>query len=232
SSSVNQEKRETQDAVERPPLLKSRPRPGSFQHRRSKRVPRILAPPPAPQRRNSAAADLISFGSPDSSPTSNNSPCPTWDDLDNIAKSTTSTFTVQTSTTSTFSSQTLFALNQTSIHFVGKELQNARPSYLDNSFMKSPFPLRDASTLDRSPVLSGMQAIQSAEQVASQMNVLKILEKKDNNNLIDLSIFETQGTSVRGSVLEDFDPLLSDSQREKIQADQKQVEKVAAVENK
>ncbi|KAJ9600687.1 hypothetical protein L9F63_026176, partial [Diploptera punctata] len=87
-------------------------------HQRSKRVPRILAPPPAPQ-----------------------------------------------------------------------QLQNARPSYLDNSFMKSPFPLRDASTLDRSPVLSGMQAIQSAEQVAN-------------------------------------------SQREKIQADQKQVEKVAAVENK
>lgn len=42
-----------------------------------------------------------------------------------------------------------------------------------------------------------------------QLNVLKVIEKKPNNNLIDLTAFETEDrTNVRVSVLEAFDPLL------------------------
>jgi len=43
-----------------------------------------------------------------------------------------------------------------------------------------------------------------------QLNVLKVIEKKPNNNLIDLNSFEQteDKTNVRVSVLEAFDPLL------------------------
>lgn len=43
-----------------------------------------------------------------------------------------------------------------------------------------------------------------------QLNVLKVIEKKPNNNLIDLNNFEQteDKTNVRVSVLEAFDPLL------------------------
>lgn len=43
-----------------------------------------------------------------------------------------------------------------------------------------------------------------------QLNVLKVIEKKPNNNLIDLSSFDQveDRTNVRVSVLEAFDPLL------------------------
>lgn len=43
-----------------------------------------------------------------------------------------------------------------------------------------------------------------------QLNVLKVIEKKPNSNLIDLSNFEQteDKTNVRVSVLEAFDPLL------------------------
>lgn len=43
-----------------------------------------------------------------------------------------------------------------------------------------------------------------------QLNVLKVIEKKPNSNLIDLSSFDQteDKTNVRVSVLEAFDPLL------------------------
>ena len=43
-----------------------------------------------------------------------------------------------------------------------------------------------------------------------QLNVLRVIEKKANNNLIDLNCFEPgeEKTNVRVSVLEAFDPLL------------------------
>lgn len=43
-----------------------------------------------------------------------------------------------------------------------------------------------------------------------QLNVLKVIEKKPNSNLIDLNTFEQteDKTNVRVSVLEAFDPLL------------------------
>ena len=43
-----------------------------------------------------------------------------------------------------------------------------------------------------------------------QLRVLKVIEKKPNSNLIDLSVFEhlEDKTNVRVSVLEAFDPLL------------------------
>jgi hypothetical protein len=83
----------------------------------------------------------------------------------------------------------------------------------------------DSAVLVYAPVFSDRPALQSAEQVASQMDcrpnldVLKVVEKRDNNNLIDLTSFDSLGTestqtSVRGSLLEVFDPLLSGDQPE------------------
>lgn len=54
-----------------------------------------------------------------------------------------------------------------------------------------------------------------------QLNVLKVIEKKPNSNLIDLNSFEQteDKTNVRVSVLEAFDPLLikTDSANESVQ---------------
>ncbi|PSN54649.1 hypothetical protein C0J52_01070 [Blattella germanica] len=216
STTLNRDARDRREMAEKPAPPKPRPRPGSF-NTGGPRVPRILAPPPSTQRRNSAAADLITFGSPEGSPTSQNLPGRGWDDIDAMSKTITSAFSVQPTTTAmtTISSQTLYATS--TIHFVGNEHKVARPSFLEHSFVP-PFPKLD---MDRSPALPNRPAIQSADQVAmSQMDVLKVVEKRDNNNLIDLSLFdglssEGGSTSVRGSVLEVFDPLLSNTNLEK-----------------
>lgn len=54
-----------------------------------------------------------------------------------------------------------------------------------------------------------------------QLNILKVIEKKPNSNLIDLNSFEQteDKTNVRVSVLEAFDPLLikTDSVNESVQ---------------
>jgi len=86
--------------------------------------------------------------------------------------------------------------------------------------------VKDSAVLVYTPVYSDRLAIQSTEQVISQtdsrhnLDVLKFVGKRDNNNLIDLTSFDSLGTegtqrSVRGSVLEVFDPLLSGDQPEK-----------------
>jgi hypothetical protein len=84
--------------------------------------------------------------------------------------------------------------------------------------------VKDSAALVYTPVYSDRLALQSTEQVVSQMesrhnlDVLKFVGKRDNNNLIDLAPFdlgtERTQTSVRGSVLEVFDPLLSGDQPE------------------
>jgi hypothetical protein len=100
---------------------------------------------------------------------------------------------------------------------------------------------KDTMTVVYSPVFSGRPALQSAEQVANHtearpnLDVLKVVGKRDNNNLIDLTPFDSLGTegtqtSVRGSVLEVFDPLLSGCQQEKKQT--KEVEQLAGEQNR
>jgi hypothetical protein len=81
----------------------------------------------------------------------------------------------------------------------------------------------DSAVVVYTPVYSDRLAIQSAEQVASRadsrpnLDVLKAVGKRNDNNLIDLTSFDSLGTertqtSVRGSLLEAFDPLLSGDQ--------------------
>jgi hypothetical protein len=82
--------------------------------------------------------------------------------------------------------------------------------------------VKDPPVLVYTPVYSDRLAIQSTEQVVSHadsrhnLDLLKFVGKRDNNNLIDLTSFdlgtERTQTSVRGSVLEVFDPLLSGEQ--------------------
>jgi hypothetical protein len=82
--------------------------------------------------------------------------------------------------------------------------------------------VKDSPVLVYTPVYSDRLALQSTEQIVSQtdtrhnLDVLKFVGKRDDNNLIDLTPFDlgTERTqkSVRGSVLEVFDPLLSGDQ--------------------
>lgn len=56
----------------------------------------------------------------------------------------------------------------------------------------------------------------ASSSTSSGLDVLKVVEKKDNNNLIDLTPFDsdlepTREKGVRVSLLEAFDPLLSSS---------------------
>jgi hypothetical protein len=90
--------------------------------------------------------------------------------------------------------------------------------------------VKDPAPLVYAPVYSDRLSLQSTEQVVSHMDsrrnldVLKFVGKRDNNNLIDLTPFDlgsgrTQ-TSVRGSLLEVFDPLLSGDQTERKTAEE------------
>lgn len=212
--------------------VKARPRPGSF-NTGAPRVPRILAPPPSVQRRNSAAADLINFGSPEGSPTRQNSPCPALDDFCTSNNCQVPTFTAETSSVP-FSSQANFPRSAT--HFKEEIHEDTTAS---SSCFAHPCvqPLRapvhvvkDSAALVYTPVYSDRLALHSTEQVVSHtdsghnLDVLKFVGKRDNNNLIDLTPFDlgTEGTqtSVRGSVLEVFDPLLSGDQPEKKAAEE------------
>ena len=58
------------------------------------------------------------------------------------------------------------------------------------------------------PVCGGSKTVYPIDD--GQLNVLKVIEKKPNSNLIDLSVFENieDKSNVRVSVLEAFDPLL------------------------
>jgi len=222
--------------------LKARPRPGSF-NTGGPRLPRILAPPPSVQRRNSAAADLINFGSPEGSPTSQNPPCPALDDFCTSSDRQVPTLTAETSSVP-FSSQANFPGSVT--HFKEEIPENKTASSSCFALpcvqpMHAPVHVvKDSAALVYTPVYSDRLALQSTEQVVSQMDsrhnldVLKFVGKRDNNNLIDLTPFdlgaERTQTSVRGSVLEVFDPLLSGAQPEKKTA--KEMGKQAVQENR
>jgi hypothetical protein len=106
----------------------------------------------------------------------------------------------------------------------------ARPSSLAHHFVQPTLVpvtvVKDPSTVVYRPVFSGRPALQSAEQVANHtdsrpdLDVLKVVGKRNNSNLIDLTPFDSLGTegaqnSAWGSVLEVFDPLLSGCQLEK-----------------
>jgi hypothetical protein len=100
--------------------------------------------------------------------------------------------------------------------------------------------VKDSAVLVYTPVYPDRLALQSTEQVVSHtdsrhnLDVLKFVGKRDDNNLIDLTSFdlgtERTQTSVRGSVLEVFDPLLSAGQPEKKAAEE--MEQLAVQENR
>lgn len=209
--------------------LTARPRPGSF-NTGGPRLPRILAPPPSVQRRNSAAADLINFGSPEGSPTSQNPPCPGLDDFRTSSNCQVPTLTAETSSVP-FSSQANFPGSVT--HFKEEIYENTTASSSSFAIPCCVQPLhtpvhvvKDSPVIVYTPVYSDRLALQSTEQVLRNtdsrhnLDVLKFVGKRDNNNLIDLTSYDSLGTertqtSVRGSVLEVFDPLLSGDKPEK-----------------
>lgn len=78
---------------------------------------------------------------------------------------------------------------------------------LFKKFQIPPLPTNYRSCT--SPAISGVTA-PSYQVDNRQLDVLKVIEKKPNSNLIDLNAFEQSEdkTNVRVSVLEAFDPLL------------------------
>ena len=224
--------------------LKARPRPGSF-NTGGPRLPRILAPPPpSVQRRNSAAADLISFGSPEGSPTSQNPPCPALDDFCTSSNCQVPTVTAETSSV-TFSSHANFPGSVTQFKEEIHENMTANSSYFAHlhvqSLHTSVHAVKDSAIPVYSPVYSDRLALQSTERVVSHkdsrpnLDVLKVVGKRDNSNLIDLTPFDSLGIertqrSVRGSVLEVFDPLLSGDKAEKKATEE--MEQLAVQENR
>ncbi|XP_015112954.1 phosphatidylinositol 4-phosphate 3-kinase C2 domain-containing subunit beta [Diachasma alloeum] len=213
-------------------LLRSRPRPGGSQ---PKNAAIIAPPPPVPCRRNSTTAvaassattDLINFTSPIKQDPSLEEYCsipppapppkapvePRWESHPALMRRTSR---VTRSNSSAASYQT-------------RDLRYHSPS-------PGPHP----STAPCTPGTPGISPVMSRACVNpqvpdvipqipplpmnyrpsppppkyaiddGQLNVLKIIEKKPNNNLIDLTAFETleDRSNVRVSVLEAFDPLL------------------------
>jgi len=222
--------------------LKSRPRPGSF-NTGGPRLPRILAPPPSVHRRNSAAADLISFGSPEGSPTSQTPPCPVLDDFHTSSNCQVPTLTAETPSVP-FSSQANFPVSVTHFREETRENTTASPSCFAlpcvQPLQTPAHVVKDSAALVYTPVYSDRLALQSTEQVISHtdsrhnLDVLKFVGKRDDNNLIDLTPFdlrtERTHSSVRGSVLEVFDPLLSGDQPEKKAAEE--MRQLAVQENR
>jgi hypothetical protein len=144
-----------------------------------------------------------------------------------------------------FPSQTQFPVSVSQLVEGINEHTTKRLSSLPHTFVQpSLLPVgvvRDAATRVYSPVFSGRPALQSPEQVANHadakptLDVLKVVGKRDNNNLIDLTPFDSLGTegtqtSVRGSVLEVFDPLLSGCQQESKLAEE--VQQLAVEQNR
>lgn len=238
-----QEKRAGSEGVGKLAPPKARPRPGSF-NTGGPRVPRILAPPPSVQRRNSAAADLISFGSPEGSPTSQNPPRPALDEFCTPSNCQVPALTAETSSIP-FSSQAHFPTSVTQFQEEIHENMTSSSSCFAQPRVQplhvSVGGVKDSAIPVYSPVFNDRLALQSTEQVASHtdsrpnLDVLKVVGKRDNNNLIDLTPFDSLGIermqrSVRGSVLEVFDPLLSGGQPEKKAMEE--TEQVAVQENR
>ncbi|KAJ1529587.1 hypothetical protein ONE63_006357 [Megalurothrips usitatus] len=92
-----------------------------------------------------------------------------------------------------------------------------RPHILSNGSIDSGLSMAGSSSLSQTP----LPAITQGSESSGGLDVLKVVEKRDNSNLIDLSLFDSEnenklsfyngsnGTTVRTSVLEAFDPLLT-----------------------
>lgn len=200
--------------------LKSRPRPGSF-NTGAPRVSRIIAPPPAVVRRNSHTAgptaavsasastssDLISFNSPSPVDKSNSvfeqfNPSPSVRvSLEQRFASTTITPHSMTSCPVNINSQAIvpFAPSFPTATNVVRPISNQ--TFFNSSFIEINRP----ETSEVKPPL--------AITDGSNLDVLKLIGKQDNSNLIDLNPRDAPFVPARGSVLEAFDPLLKELQQ-------------------
>ncbi|XP_034937048.1 phosphatidylinositol 4-phosphate 3-kinase C2 domain-containing subunit beta isoform X2 [Chelonus insularis] len=215
--------------------LRSRPRPGATHPKNS-----IIAPPPIPSRRNSTTtvnstssntADLINFTSPVKPETRINEYCsisnattpqlpiePRWDThpallkkSSKVARSNSSVSTYQNrhfryhSPTPGQASTAPCTPGTPGISPVMPRAESVNTHVSDGIPQIPPLPLNY-----RPPSSGSTSSMPLFLTDDRQLNVLKIIEKKPNNNLIDLNTFENNEdkTNVRVSVLEAFDPLL------------------------
>jgi hypothetical protein len=210
--------------------LKSRPRPGSF-NTGAPRVPRIIAPPPAALRRNSSTAgcssapasastssDLISFNSP-SPVDKSQSVFDQFNPSPSVRVSLEQRFASTTITPNAIASYSVNLNTQAVVPFAPTFLSTplARPSTSSNlPTLSNPLPLSNPSNFNSSlmelhrPEMEVKPKPPLAITDGSNFDVLKLLGKQDNSNLIDLNPRDAPFVPSRGSVLEAFDPLLEE----------------------
>ncbi|KAK0183358.1 hypothetical protein PV327_001408 [Microctonus hyperodae] len=216
--------------------LRSRPRPGASQTKNST----IIAPPPIPCRRNSTttvsssisnpSTDLINFTSPIKPESSLDeyysvSPAPTllqapiqpkWETHPTLLKKS-SKVTRSNSSAATYHfryhSPTPGPRAATAPCTPGTPgTPGLSPIVSRAGSVNTHVP--DVPQIPPLPINYRTNVTGSSTSKFSidegQLNVLKVIEKKPNNNLIDLNVFENveDKTNVRVSVLEAFDPLL------------------------
>lgn len=216
---------------------RSRPRPGFCNTNQSKNAV-ILAPPPVPSRRNSTTAttsqehtvDLINFTSPvkDNLNDYCSPPFPPpktsletkWETHSSllkkqgrISRSTSSAgyhsrdFRYQSLSPGPRSSTAPCTPGTPKISPIMSRSSSINSNVPDITPQIPPLPINYRSSI--TPSICGVQKSTFCTD-DEQLNVLKVIEKKPNNNLIDLSSFDQieDKTNVRVSVLEAFDPLL------------------------
>ncbi|XP_012259521.2 phosphatidylinositol 4-phosphate 3-kinase C2 domain-containing subunit beta isoform X3 [Athalia rosae] len=225
-------------------LLRSRPRPGSFNTGQPRTMAIIAPPPPVPYRRNSSTSggpsrgsttDLINFTSPIKQdglgpyctppPPPPKAPIePKWDNHPSLMKRVPRVSRSNSSASShqsralryhspspgPSSSSPLCTPGTPSTPGISPVMPrsssiNSNPS--DSIPQIPPLPANYRSCA--SPSVSGVSTPTFAVDIR-QLDVLKVIEKKPNGNLIDLSTFDQNEdkANVRVSVLEAFDPLL------------------------
>ncbi|XP_012279784.1 phosphatidylinositol 4-phosphate 3-kinase C2 domain-containing subunit beta isoform X2 [Orussus abietinus] len=219
--------------------LRSRPRPGSFNTNQSRNAS-IIAPPPIPCRRNSTtsnqeqSADLINFTSPmkqDSleqycstvpPPPPPKAPIePRWDTHPALLRRS-SRVSRSNSSAATYNSRD-FRYHSPSpgprsstapctpgtpgISPIMSRASSVSSHVTDSVPQIPPLPLNYRAGIITPASSASTPTFPTND---GQLSVLKVIEKKPNSNLIDLSAFEQteDKTNVRVSVLEAFDPLL------------------------
>lgn len=191
--------------------IKSRPRPGSF-NTGAPREPRIIAPPPATVRRNSAttgaaaavaasSSDLINFNSP--------SPVEKKQSMFDEFNSSSVRTSIEHRFSSSSSQQKIVSVATSSVTVTNQQ-QAVVP--FPSQFPSPPPPVRPPRSIYNSTSLRRSESeIQTPLAITdgSNIDILKLLGKQDNSNLIDLNPSDALYVPTRVSVLEAFDPLMT-----------------------
>jgi hypothetical protein len=215
--------------------IKSRPRPGSF-NSGAPRATRIIAPPPpVTARRHSAATGPVTTASTSSDLISFNSPSPV-DKKHTVFEEFSSEIVPITppaqisleqkfTAAATITTQSFIALNSVMVsnsqaivpfNRYTTPLATSTPQSIQNTPLPLPplpnFSQSQPSTPPVPPSRRRSESKRSGMIEDPSFDVMKLIGKRDNNNLIDFNRIDAPSLPVRVSVLEAFDPLMTQQQ--------------------